>query len=506
MASLPKINLPPAPDAQMTSKTKGAKTAPSGTLFPAVLMKKAPVKPAAAPKKTADIIQFPPDRIKANRLKNNAAALPREKESCCEQSQQLLSEINATSKSGTQTENACCEASRGVLEEINGTLKDMLELQKSGAFAQREADAEAVPGTLPGMGGFAEAVKDKGESLLQWLAKAALLTLGVSIKPLMKAWEATTKFFGDAIGNFSKAVDDWMKGLGDWWDGLWGGKKEEGDAKAGDKPAATPTPMPVMDTGRSRAKDDIRSALKRQGITDPTAVSNIMAQVGAESGFDNRAESGYGNTDNARIREVFGDRVKGLDDKALTSLKGNDQKFFDHVYGNRMGNSAAGDGWRYRGRGYIQLTGKDNYARIGKMIGVDLVKNPDLMNNPGIAARAAAAYFKDKQNSGVNLRDSNAVTAAVAPRNLAVAQAQRGALAQQFLKTDYAGVLAKTNAIKADAVETATRPSALKAGPNGNTTVVVPGGANKPGGPPPARVVSPDRSTNPVDQVSQFRR
>ena len=59
----------------------------------------------------------------------------------------------------------------------------------------------------------------------------------------------------------------------------------------------------------------------------------------------------------------------------------NPQKIANKVYGGRMGNGleASGDGWKYHGRGFIQLTGKDNYTAFGKAIGVDIVNNPDLV-------------------------------------------------------------------------------------------------------------------------------
>jgi hypothetical protein len=78
-----------------------------------------------------------------------------------------------------------------------------------------------------------------------------------------------------------------------------------------------------------------------------------------------------------------------------------------------MGNTAAGEGFKYRGRGLIQLTGKDNYKKFGDLIGVDLVSNPDLANDPDIARKLAVAYFAEKQKQGVNLADITAIGKAV---------------------------------------------------------------------------------------------
>ena len=72
------------------------------------------------------------------------------------------------------------------------------------------------------------------------------------------------------------------------------------------------------------------------------------------------------------------------------------QKIANRVYANRMGNGPeeSGDGWKYRGRGFIQLTGKSNYAEAGKTLGIDLIGNPDLAADSTTAAQIVAWFFK----------------------------------------------------------------------------------------------------------------
>lgn len=133
-------------------------------------------------------------------------------------------------------------------------------------------------------------------------------------------------------------------------------------------------------------------AMKEEGITDPKAQVGILSVIAKESGFKPKDEIDYSNTSNSRIRSIFGKRVSKYNDQELDSIKRNPKKFFDVVYGGRFGN-APDEGYKYRGRGFNGLTFKGNYKKYGNMIGVDLVSNPDLANDPKIAAKLAVAFF-----------------------------------------------------------------------------------------------------------------
>ncbi|MDO9186931.1 MAG: glycoside hydrolase family 19 protein [Bacteroidia bacterium] len=134
------------------------------------------------------------------------------------------------------------------------------------------------------------------------------------------------------------------------------------------------------------------NALRKNGILNLEVQAAVLAVIAKESEFKPKSETSYAGTSNARIRKIFGARLKSLTELQLTTLKSNPVAFFDFLYGGRYGNSAT-EGYKYRGRGLNQITFKDNYKAIGNLIGVDLVKNPDLLNDPKIAAAAAAAYF-----------------------------------------------------------------------------------------------------------------
>lgn len=139
----------------------------------------------------------------------------------------------------------------------------------------------------------------------------------------------------------------------------------------------------------------------------------IQATIDAESGGQlvaenftyslQRALDTFSQRHEDSIREVF--RQHSVDSRGRLNTEEGKEALANAVYGGRNGN-AAHEGYLYRGRGYIQLTGKNNYERIGEVIGEDLVGNPDLLLNPDIAKKATIAYFYFKKDEGKNIFDS----------------------------------------------------------------------------------------------------
>lgn len=74
---------------------------------------------------------------------------------------------------------------------------------------------------------------------------------------------------------------------------------------------------------------------------------------------------------------------------------------YETVKAEELGNVKPGDGERYRGRGFLQITGRANYRWVGKMLGLDLESNPQIVEKPGIAAAASLIYWQERVKSNV---------------------------------------------------------------------------------------------------------
>jgi putative chitinase len=144
--------------------------------------------------------------------------------------------------------------------------------------------------------------------------------------------------------------------------------------------------------------------LNKYQITNPLIQKAILSTIGKESGFETFKETSYRGTSASRIKEVFGNRLKGMSNSEIDQLKQDDSKFFDKIYGGEygrknLGNTIPGDGSKYIGRGFNQLTGKSNYEKYNQLlkkngVNADIVSNPNLLNtNKDVAAEVNALYF-----------------------------------------------------------------------------------------------------------------
>lgn len=152
----------------------------------------------------------------------------------------------------------------------------------------------------------------------------------------------------------------------------------------------------IMQCSMSRAElwvQPLNAAMRRFNITTPRRAAHFLGQVGHESLGLSKLEEAMSYS-RARLEEVFGRRLTAAE---LPAFVHQPEKLGNRVYANRNGNGseASGDGYLYRGRGAIALTGRGNYRKIGALIGQPLEDMPQLLLNPEVSALAAAAYWLD---------------------------------------------------------------------------------------------------------------
>jgi putative chitinase len=149
-------------------------------------------------------------------------------------------------------------------------------------------------------------------------------------------------------------------------------------------------------------------------INTPQRIASFIAQTAHESGGYTALSENL-NYKAATLAACWPNRFAtlGADKKPIkengklvptgvaNAIAGKPELIANLVYSARMGNGPAesGEGWKYRGRGLKQLTGKDNYTRCGRDLGLDLVSNPDLLLEPMAAARSAGWFWKSNNLS-----------------------------------------------------------------------------------------------------------
>lgn len=148
----------------------------------------------------------------------------------------------------------------------------------------------------------------------------------------------------------------------------------------------------------------ITIAMKEFGIEHPLHQAMFIAQVGHESSRFTRVVENL-NYAAENLVPTFGSRrITPQQAAALgrtAEHSANQKAIANLVYGGEwgkehLGNQAAGDGWKYRGRGLIQITGLNNYRDCGNGLKVDLVQKPELLAQDEYAARSAAWFFATK--------------------------------------------------------------------------------------------------------------
>ena len=162
-------------------------------------------------------------------------------------------------------------------------------------------------------------------------------------------------------------------------------------------PAAAPTAIPASAFKLDKLKGHVPDAVIAQipdtaakfGITNVLRLAHFLSQCGHESGGFKAVNENL-NYSADGLKKIFPKYFPG---NISESYARNPEKIASKVYGGRMGNGdeASKEGWKFRGRGYIQLTGKANYTAFDKLVEEDIIANPDLVATK--YPLASAAFF-----------------------------------------------------------------------------------------------------------------
>ena len=226
----------------------------------------------------------------------------------------------------------------------------------------------------------------------------------------------------EPIGNFGPKTEEAVKAFqskngltadGIVGDGTWA--KIMGTSTPAPQPAAPIAPVGglKLDKLKGHIPDAVIAMIPDTAakfeINSPLRLAHFLAQCGHESGGFRATQENL----NYSAKGLMGIFKKYFPTEAIANAyQRNPQKIANKVYANRMnnGDEGSGDGFKFRGRGYIQLTGRANYTEFGKSIGEDIASNPDSVS--GKHALLSAAWFWSK--NGLNkLADGGATDTVV---------------------------------------------------------------------------------------------
>lgn len=248
-------------------------------------------------------------------------------------------------------------------------------------------------------------VGSKGDDVKKLQAKLGLAAdgnFGPGTEAKVKAWQAANGLTADGLVG----------------DGTWA-KMFAGSAPA---PAAPDAAVAPSDFKLANLKGHIPDSVIAQipdtaakfGITTPLRLAHFLAQTSHESGgFKAVTENLNYSADG--LKKIFPKYFTG---NLNESYARNPQKIANKVYSSRMGNGdeASGDGFKFRGRSYVQLTGKSNYSAFDKFVDDDILANPDLVATKYPLMAAAWFFWKNNLWSICDQGSTDQVVAAVTKR------------------------------------------------------------------------------------------
>jgi putative chitinase len=137
--------------------------------------------------------------------------------------------------------------------------------------------------------------------------------------------------------------------------------------------------------------DALNATAERFDINTPDRIAGFLSQLAHESAGFKATRENLNYSAEALCR-VWPSRFNA---ENCQEYARNPEKIANKAYSSRMGNGPeeSGDGWKFSGKGLIQLTGKDNFTRFANAVGIDVVENPDLVAEPELAALSAGWFW-----------------------------------------------------------------------------------------------------------------
>jgi len=175
-----------------------------------------------------------------------------------------------------------------------------------------------------------------------------------------------------------------------------------------------PTPKPVVGTPLAAPK----SAVPKKTVASPESIANaksLLSNPNAKLLYQTAVKAGITGTELAQFMAQCAHETMNF----TTRRERGDRNYFMRKYDKQynpanaelLGNTKPGDGAKYFGRGDIQLTGRENYRKVGRALGLPLEEHPELAERPEVAAKIAVYFWKNRVQPRVdNFMDTAAVT------------------------------------------------------------------------------------------------
>ena len=247
---------------------------------------------------------------------------------------------------------------------------------------------------------------DDVKKLQEKLGVEAIGTFGPKTEAAVKAWQKANGLVDDGI-------------VGDaTWSKLFGAATSAAPVIKEDVVVPKSTGSMNLDKLKGHVPDTVIAqipvVMEKFQINTPLRLAHFLAQCGHESGgFKSTQENLFYSAEG--LKKIFPKYFPGT---LAESYAKQPEKIASRVYGSRMGNGGeeTKEGYKFRGRGYIQLTGKDNYTAFAKSIGEDTVANPDLVSSKYALASAGWFFSKNGLNAIADKGADDATVTAVTKR------------------------------------------------------------------------------------------